>query len=129
MLTENSNTSYCKNVTHTSNNEESLALLKIQNKKISDLYEMLDEKDTLIKQLKSNISILESKYKQVHSILQSKNIQLQDTHEQLTQQNANQQNLYEDFGKLQILCKENASKLLKYENDVVNLSNELKDIY
>lgn len=129
MLTENSNTSYCKNVTHTSNNEESLALLKIQNKKISDLYEMLDEKDTLIKQLKSNISILESKYKQVHSILQSKNIQLHDTHEQLTQQNANQQNLYEDFGKLQILCKENASKLLKYENDVINLSNELKDIY
>ena len=90
---------------------------------------MLDEKDTLIKQLKSNISILESKYKQVHSILQSKNIQLHDTHEQLTQQNANQQNLYEDFGKLQILCKENASKLLKYENDVINLSNELKDIY
>jgi chromosome segregation ATPase len=129
MLTENSNTSYCKNVTHTSNNEESLALLKIQNKKISDLYEMLDEKDTLIKQLKYNISRLESKYKQVHSILQSKNIQLHDTHEQLTQQNANQQNLYEDFGKLQILCKENASKLLKYENDVINLSNELKDIY
>ena len=129
MLTENSNTSYWKNVTHTSNNEESLALLKIQNKKISDLYEMLDEKDTLIKQLKSNISILESKYKQIHSILQSKNIQLQDTHEQLIQQSANQQNLYEDFGKLQILCKENASKLLKYENDVVNLSNELKDIY
>jgi chromosome segregation ATPase len=129
MYTETTTATYCNEITPTSNTEESLALLKIQNKKISDLYQLIDDKDNEIKQLKDIISSLESKQKQTHILLQSKDTELKETQNQVHQQNTTQQTLFEDFATLQSICKDNAGKLAKYEDDITNLSSELKDIY
>ena len=129
MYTETTTASYCNEITPTTNTEESLALLKIQNKKISDLYRLVDDKDCEIKQLRCIISSLESQQKQTHMLLQSKDTELKETQNQVHQQNTTQQTLFEDFATLQAICKDNASKLAKYEDDITTLSNELKDIY
>ena len=128
MNNENKTYELSKEVTHTTNNEESLALLKIQNKKINELYCTLDEKEVDIKKIQLNCKNLEKKYQQSQSALMQTEKKLKETINQLNMQSLSQKKLYQDFSNIQNVCQENTNKLSQYENNIMELSKELENI-
>ena len=128
MNNENKTYELSKEVTHTTNNEESLALLKIQNKKINELYCTLDEKEVDIKKIQLNCKNLEKKYQQSQSALMQTEKKLKETINQLNMQSLSQKKLYQDFSNIQNVCQENTNKLSQYENNIMELSKEVENI-
>ena len=128
MNNENKTYELSKEVTHTTNNEESLALLKIQNKKINELYCTLDEKEADIKKIQLNCKNLEKKYQQSQSALMQTEKKLKETINQLNIQSLSQKKLYQDFSNIQNVCQDNTNKLSQYENNIMELSKEVENI-
>lgn len=110
------------------NTQDSLKLLKIQNKKINELYTTLDERDSDLKKIQINFQNLEKKYQQSQSLLNQTDKKLKETLTQLNTQNKAQQKLMNDFTNLQNLCHENSATLSQYENDIASLSKEVENI-
>ena len=107
MNNDNKTYELSKEVTHTTNNEESLALLKIQNKKINELYCTLDEKEADLKKIQLNCKSLEKKYQQSQSAFMQTEKKLKETLNQLNIQSLSQKKLYQDFSDIQNICQEN----------------------
>lgn len=128
MNNENKTYELSKEVTHTTNNEESLALLKVQNKKINELYCTLDEKEADIKKIQLNCKNLEKKYQQSQSALMQTEKKLKETINQLNIQSLSQKKLYQDFSNIQNVCQDNTNKLSQYENNIMELSKEVENI-
>lgn len=128
MNNDNKTYELSKEVTHTTNNEESLALLKIQNKKINELYCTLDEKEADLKKIQLNCKSLEKKYQQSQSAFMQTEKKLKETLNQLNIQSLSQKKLYQDFSDIQNVCQENTNKLSQYEKNIMELSKEVENI-
>ena len=127
-MNNESNTYEIDDVNAVKNTQDSLNLLKIQNKKINELYTILDERDSDLKKIQINFENLEKKYQQSQSLLNQTDKKLKETLTQLNTQNSEQQKLINDFANLQNLCHENSATLSQYENDIASLSKEVENI-
>lgn len=127
-MNNESNTYEIDDVNAVKNTQDSLNLLKIQNKKINELYTILDERDSDLKKIQINFENLEKKYQQSQSLLNQTDKKLKETLTQLNTQNSDQQKLINDFANLQNLCHENSATLSQYENDIASLSKEVENI-
>lgn len=127
-MNNESNTYEIDDVNAVKNTQDSLNLLKIQNKKINELYTILDERDSDLKKIQINFQNLEKKYQQSQSLLNQTDKKLKETLTQLNTQNSEQQKLMNDFANLQNLCHENSATLSQYENDIASLSKEVENI-
>ena len=118
MNNDNKTYELSKEVTHTTNNEESLALLKIQNKKINELYCTLDEKEADLKKIQLNCKSLEKKYQQSQSAFMQTEKKLKETLNQLNIQSLSQKNKqYEK--ELELATSNKAELITQLENSRV----------